>query len=102
MARSRRQARLRAPNSPPQGAKKTPSCTWAWHLAIREQVATNRPAGIAEVHQKLSARLGDTHEAEHAMLEPFAETLWEARSGRDVCRMSRFTLGAPAEAAKAG
>src|ERR1700735_5253477 len=28
------------------------------HLAIREQVATNRPAGISEVHQKLSARIG--------------------------------------------
>jgi hypothetical protein len=48
------------------------------HLAIREQVATNRPAGITEVHQRLAARLG-AHEAEHAMLEPLAETLWEAQ-----------------------
>jgi hypothetical protein len=48
------------------------------HLAIREQVATNRPAGITEVHQRLTARLG-AHEAEHAMLEPLAETLWEAQ-----------------------
>jgi hypothetical protein len=53
------------------------------HMAIREQVATNRPAGIAEVHRKLSERLGAAHEAEHAMLEPLAETLWDAqRQGR--------------------
>jgi hypothetical protein len=53
------------------------------HLAIREQVATNRPAGIADVHAKLSARLGDAHAAEHTMLEALAEALWEAqRAGR--------------------
>ena len=53
------------------------------HLAIREQVATNRPAGITAIHETLSKRMGDAHAAEHAMLEPLAETLWEAqRNGR--------------------
>ena len=53
------------------------------HLAIREQVVTNRPAGIAEVHAKLSARAGGVHEAEHRMLEVLAEALWEAqRAGK--------------------
>jgi hypothetical protein len=53
------------------------------HLAIREQVATNRPSGIASVHESLSKRMGDPHAAEHAMLEPLAEALWEAqRNGR--------------------
>jgi Domain of unknown function (DUF1841) len=66
----------------PEGGQENPFLHMGLHLAIREQVATNRPAGIADVHQKLSARLG-THEAEHAMLEPLAETLWEAqRQGR--------------------
>ena len=49
------------------------------HLAIREQVATDRPAGIARLHAALSQRLGGAHAAEHAMLEPLAETLWEAQ-----------------------
>ena len=62
----------------PEGGRQNPFLHMGLHLAIREQVATNRPAGIAEVHQKLSARLG-AHEAEHAMLEPLAETLWEAQ-----------------------
>ena len=66
----------------PEGGQANPFLHMGLHLAIREQVATNRPAGIADVHQKLSARLG-VHEAEHAMLEPLAETLWEAqRQGR--------------------
>jgi hypothetical protein len=66
----------------PEGGQQNPFLHMGLHLAIREQIATNRPAGIAEVHQKLSARLG-VHDAEHAMLEPLAETLWEAqRQGR--------------------
>jgi hypothetical protein len=66
----------------PEGGQQNPFLHMGLHLAIREQVATNRPAGIAEVHQKLSARLG-VHDAEHAMLEPLAETLWDAqRQGR--------------------
>jgi hypothetical protein len=66
----------------PEGGQQNPFLHMGLHLAIREQVATNRPAGIAEVHQKLSARIG-THDAEHAMLEPLAEALWDAqRQGR--------------------
>ncbi len=50
-----------------------------FHLALREQVATDRPKGIADIHRKLATKMGDAHTAEHAMLEPLAETLWEAQ-----------------------
>ncbi len=67
----------------PEGGRENPFLHMGLHLAIREQVATNRPAGIAAVHQQLAARLGGAHAAEHAMLEPLAETLWDAqRQGR--------------------
>ena len=67
----------------PEGGRENPFLHMGLHLAIREQVATNRPAGIAQIHQKLSERLGGIHAAEHAMLEPLAETLWDAqRQGR--------------------
>ncbi len=53
------------------------------HLGVREQVTTNRPPGITDVHARLSRRLGSTHDAEHRMVEVLAETLWEAqRAGR--------------------
>ena len=67
----------------PEAGRENPFLHMGLHLAIREQVATNRPAGITEIHQKLSARLGDAHSAEHAMLVPLGEALWEAqRQGR--------------------
>ncbi|MDE2219850.1 MAG: DUF1841 family protein [Gammaproteobacteria bacterium] len=55
----------------------------ALHLALREQLATNRPAGIAQVHQRLAAAGGDGHEAEHRMIEVLGRVLWDAqRAGR--------------------
>lgn len=49
------------------------------HLALREQLATRRPAGIVEIHAGLARRLGDPHAAEHRMVDALAETLWEAQ-----------------------
>jgi hypothetical protein len=66
----------------PEGGRQNPFLHMGLHLAIREQVATDRPAGIAALHAALALRRGDAHAAEHAMIEPLAETLWEAqRSG---------------------
>jgi hypothetical protein len=67
----------------PESGRQNPFLHMGLHLAIREQVATDRPRGIASVHEALSKRMGDPHGAEHAMLEPLAETLWEGqRNGR--------------------
>ncbi|HKL62990.1 MAG TPA: DUF1841 family protein [Woeseiaceae bacterium] len=53
------------------------------HMALREQVATDRPTGIRAVFERLAARLDDPHAAEHRMIECLAEALWEAqRDGR--------------------
>ena len=64
----------------PDDGQTNPFLHMGLHLGIREQVATNRPAGISAIHKALSARLGDIHAAEHAMIECLAETLWEAQS----------------------
>lgn len=67
----------------PEGGQANPFLHMGLHLAIREQVATNRPAGITQIHERLATRLSDAHAAEHAMLEVLAETLWESqRAGR--------------------
>jgi hypothetical protein len=49
------------------------------HLALRDQVATDRPPGIRETFRKLAAREGDRLEAEHRAIDCLAETLWEAQ-----------------------
>jgi len=64
----------------PEGGKTNPFLHMGLHLGIREQVATNRPSGIASIYKNLATRLGDPHSAEHQMIDCLAETLWEAQS----------------------
>lgn len=63
-----------------EGGQSNPFLHMGLHLGIREQIATNRPAGIKAVFETLAACSGDAHEAEHQMIECLAETLWEAQS----------------------
>ncbi|MBX9703269.1 MAG: DUF1841 family protein [Silvanigrellaceae bacterium] len=49
------------------------------HLAVREQVQTNRPLGISALSQQLIEKYGDQHAAEHVMMECLAECLWQAQ-----------------------
>ena len=49
------------------------------HLALRDQVATDRPPGVREVFAKLAARAGSRLDAEHRAIDCLAETLWEAQ-----------------------
>jgi hypothetical protein len=66
----------------PEGGRENPFLHMGLHLAIREQVSTDRPAGIAAAFGALAARCGGAHPAEHRMLEVLAEALWAAqRSG---------------------
>jgi len=62
----------------PEGGTENPFLHLGLHLAIREQVSTDRPKGIARIHALLTERLGSFHAAEHRMLEALGETLWEA------------------------
>ncbi len=64
----------------PDGGKTNPFLHMGLHLSIREQVATNRPPGIASALTSLTKKCGDAHAAEHQMIDCLAETLWEAQS----------------------
>jgi hypothetical protein len=64
----------------PEGGQTNPFLHMGLHLGIREQVATDRPPGIADLYREITARMGDPHAAEHQMIECLAETLWEAQS----------------------
>ncbi|WP_454781446.1 DUF1841 family protein [Legionella sp. WA2022007384] len=46
------------------------------HLAIREQIATDRPAGISTIFQNLINKYHDPLTVEHLMMEQLAECLW--------------------------
>ena len=67
----------------PDGGQSNPFLHMGLHLAVRDQVATDRPAGIRQAFQGVTARLGSAHDAEHRVIECLAEALWEAqRSSR--------------------
>lgn len=67
---------------PPEAGRTNPFLHLGLHIAIREQLAIDRPPGVRTVYAALVAARGE-HEAEHAMIECLAETLWEAqRAGR--------------------
>lgn len=66
----------------PDAGQTNPFLHMGLHLAIREQVSTDRPPGIATIHAELARRLGDVHEAEHRMIECLGAALWQSqRSG---------------------
>jgi hypothetical protein len=74
----------------PEGGQANPFLHMGLHLGIREQVATDRPAGIAGIHRQLAARHGDAHRAEHEMIECLAETLWEAQRANSAPDETRY------------
>ena len=66
----------------PDSGELNPFLHMSLHLSINEQLAIGHPPGISDVFTALLARLGDRHQALHAMLECLGEIIWQAnRSG---------------------
>ena len=63
----------------PDNGVTNPFLHMGMHLALREQISTNRPAGVSECHATLCQQTGSAHEAEHRMMECLAEALWSAQ-----------------------
>lgn len=66
----------------PELGESNPFLHMALHLALHEQLATDRPAGIRAVAQRLRLRYPEPHALEHYMIDCLAETIW--RSQRDA------------------
>ncbi len=67
----------------PEMGDSNPFLHMGMHLGLREQVSTNRPAGIAELYQSIVA-LRDVHDAEHEMIECLAESIWQAQQNQTM------------------
>ncbi|HEY9201593.1 MAG TPA: DUF1841 family protein [Gammaproteobacteria bacterium] len=64
----------------PENGDTNPFLHMGLHLGLREQLSTDRPAGIRQIHQQLLAQTGDPHAAEHRMIDCLAEAMWLAQS----------------------
>jgi len=66
----------------PEDGETNPFLHLSLHIAILEQVSTNRPTGVRDLYQRIARSVGDAHEAEHRIMDCLARRLWEAqRSG---------------------
>ena len=63
----------------PESGETNPFLHMGLHLGLREQLATNRPQGIADIYQRLIKLKGSPHDAEHSMIECLAEAMWSSQ-----------------------
>ena len=63
----------------PEMGDSNPFMHMGMHIAIREQLSTDRPVGINSAQKKLLLRLQDPHEVEHQIMECLGRVLWESQ-----------------------
>ena len=64
---------------PPEFGETNPFLHMSLHLAIEEQLSIDQPPGINGNYQQLLAKLGTTHDAQHAVMDCLAEMIWQAQ-----------------------
>jgi hypothetical protein len=63
----------------PEFGETNPFLHMSLHLSLLEQVSINQPTGIADIYTKLKLKHQNKHDAQHAILECLAETIWQAQ-----------------------
>jgi len=63
----------------PEMGQTNPFLHMAMHIAIQEQLATQRPDGITACYKELLQTQRDAHEVEHQMMECLAEMMWQSQ-----------------------
>ena len=73
-----------ARNYHPAEGEANPFLHMSMHIALIEQISTNRPEGIRDCHASLSRTLGSVHEAEHRMMDCLSEAIWKAQRNNTI------------------
>lgn len=63
----------------PELGQTNPFLHMGLHLAIRDQISTDRPEGLSQIYNKLLKKFSDKLAVEHLMMDFLAECLWEAQ-----------------------
>lgn len=74
----------------PEHGTTNPFLHMGMHIALREQVATDRPPGITDLTRKMLLRYRDSHTMEHEMMEALGEVLWQAQRENTVPDEKRY------------
>ncbi len=63
----------------PELGESNPFLHLSMHLAIRDQLNSDLPAGITEIYQALLNKHNDLHDVEHRMMECLINALWKVQ-----------------------
>lgn len=63
----------------PEMGETNPFLHMSLHLSVLEQISIDQPPGIAAAYQALRTRHGETHLAQHDLMDCLAETVWRAQ-----------------------
>lgn len=66
----------------PEAGETNPFLHMGLHLAIQEQLATDRPAGIRKLYQQLLPGYPDPHALEHSIMECLTEMIWQSQRNK--------------------
>lgn len=68
----------------PEMGQTNPFLHMGLHIAIREQLSINQPAGIREKYNRLLNKHQDAHTVEHLILECLSQIIWEAQRNQSM------------------
>jgi Domain of unknown function (DUF1841) len=63
----------------PEMGETNPFLHMSLHLSLLEQIAINQPAGITPIYQQLLSKTEDAMQAQHALMDCLAETIWQSQ-----------------------
>ena len=76
----------------PEAGDSNPFMHMGMHIAIREQLSTDRPVGINTAFKKLLLRLQDPHQVEHQVMECLGRALWESQQNNSTPDEAQYLL----------
>ncbi len=63
----------------PESGQANPFLHMGMHISLREQLNSDRPAGIQLLYKKILMKTADIHETEHLIMDCLGESLWRAQ-----------------------
>ena len=69
---------------PPEFGQTNPFLHLGMHIAIREQISIDQPAGVREHHLALCTKFGSALVAEHEMMDCLAEMIWQSQRNQSA------------------
>ncbi len=74
----------------PEAGMTNPFLHMGMHIAILEQISSNRPPGITALYQQLLRGYPSAHVLEHSMMECLGEILWQAQRNNTLPDESQY------------